>query len=241
MKKVLICAPIGGAKQYSIIDWFEWIAHQTYENYDVALCVNGVGKNGLASKLFDTEWNDIHKQIKKPIVLIQPNSMDSLGKIQRITYAREQLRRYAVDNNYDAVFWLDTDTLPYFADSIKVLLEKDVDSISGLYFYKKTRTAIMIDTETKTNVSIERIKRAVVNDEMFEILEGGYGCVLHQREALKTPFDYSLFGRFFCDDIGHCNALKEKGIKLWFYPRIICLHISDPEDNTEKKYNAMKL
>ena len=37
MKKILISAPIGGHKQYSINDWFNWIARQTYPNYDICL------------------------------------------------------------------------------------------------------------------------------------------------------------------------------------------------------------
>ena len=38
--KVLICAPIGGQKQYSINLWFEWIANQTYKNYEVIVVDN---------------------------------------------------------------------------------------------------------------------------------------------------------------------------------------------------------
>ena len=137
--KVLIAAPISGHKQYSINQWFNWIANQSHKEYDFALCINGKNQHQLVSMLKKVKIQDIHKQNKKPILLWNITKKDvKTTFLHNIVHARETLRRYAIKHNYDKIFWLDTDTIPKNLKSIEILAKSNKDAISGLYFYKKT-------------------------------------------------------------------------------------------------------
>ena len=63
--KILIAAPIGGKKQYSIFQWFSWIANQDYQNFEVALCANGTEKENLIQINKESDIQDTIAQVIK--------------------------------------------------------------------------------------------------------------------------------------------------------------------------------
>jgi hypothetical protein len=228
--KILVAAPIGGKKQYSINLWFDWIANQTFpkEQIEACICVNGSDSKELGDLIRQVEisYPDGYKQGIK--VLELPNSFE-LSTIQKITYSREMIRRYAVKNNFDYIFFLDSDTIPAHTDAIEQLLKWNKDVISGLYFYKNSKQPVVIDAETNTNISLEKCETMANNKEICEVWGFGFGCLLLSRKAFeKAEFDYDLFGEERTDDFGYCHVLEQNGIKRWFDPSIICKHFSDP-------------
>lgn len=226
--KVLIAAPIGGQKQYSINLWFEWIANQSYKNYDVAVCCNGEGYTELAKKISEVEITDVHKQDKKIIPLVLAAS-NELSVIQKITYAREKIRRYAVTNEYDYIFFLDTDTFPNRKDCIQQLINRKADCISGLYFYKGSRQPVIIDFDTHTNISLGVCQDLHEKNQICKVWGFGFGCLLLSKKTFtKAEFDYNLFGEERSDDFGYCHVLENNGVERWFDPAIICHHMEDP-------------
>lgn len=227
-EKVLISAPIGGLKQYSINDWFNWIANQTYDNYEICICTNGKEQDILIEKLNQVEITDIHGQVKKIKVLSLKES-DELSVIQKITYSREKIRRYAVENEFDYIFFLDTDTIPTIKDAIERLMSWNVDCVSGLYFYKESRVAVVIDEETGTNISLDKIEHLFENNLLYSVWGFGFGVLLLSRDAFKFPFDYDLFGEERSDDFGYCHVLEANKVVRYFDARVICQHLSDPE------------
>lgn len=226
-QKVMICCPIGGFKQYSILDWLEWIANQTYDNFEIVVCVNGSASDKLEELLNQVEIN-YQSTIKKITVLKLPNSND-LSVIQKITYSREMLRRYAVTNYFDYIFFLDSDTIPAHLSAISILKEHNKDVISGLYFYKNSKQPVIIDKDTHTNISLDACKFAVGNFKILEVWGFGFGCLLLSAKAFSTcEFDYDLFGEERTDDFGYCHVLEQAGFKRWFDPFVICKHLEDP-------------
>lgn len=239
--KVLVSAPIGGHKQYSINLWFQWLANQNYRNFDFCLCANGDARHKLIAKLKQVEIKTKFGIIKKPIALMLPKS-DELSIIQKITYSRETIRRYAVEKGYNAIFWLDTDTIPASKDAIRILLSWNYESISGLYHYKDSQVPVVIDKDTHTNMNINKMVDAVANNKALEIWGSGYGCVLHRGRALDIPFDYEAFGEERTDDFGHCHALEVAGISRMFDPFILCKHFGDSDsfDKINEMIGMMK-
>ena len=238
--KILIAAPIGGKKQYSINAWFDWIAKQTFPKEDVeaCICVNGADYKEVAELIRQVEisYPDGYKQLIK--VLELPDS-ERISVIAKITYSREMIRRYAVENNFDYIFFLDTDTIPASKDAIQLLLNHKKDVISGLYFYKNTKQPVVIDAETNTNISLDRCQELALKREICEVWGFGFGCLLLSRRAFeKNAFDYSLFGDERSDDFGYCHVLEQVGIKRFFDPYVICKHYVDPE---AKKEHGTKL
>ena len=237
--RVLIACPIGGMKQYSINTWFRWIAGQSYEDYDICLCCNGKHRVKLFIKLDKVRITDIHGHKKRLIRLLLPNS-DNLTTIQKITYAREKIRRYAIESGYDHIFWLDSDTIPANRDAIQQLMNWNKESVSGLYYYKHSSVPVIIDKDTHTNMSQEKIVQAASDKMLLDIWGSGYGCLLHSGRAMTTAFDYALFGEERTDDFGHCHALEQEGVLRYFDPFVLCKHF-DSGDNTLKINQMMGL
>ena len=240
-KSVLIAAPIGGTKQYSINLWFEWIARQEYDHIEVALCTNGKGYHELAELVRQVEITRPDGTKLKPIPLELKNS-ETLTTIQKITYAREKIRRYAKDNNYDYIFFLDTDTIPQQLNTINMLIETQKDAVSGVYFYKNSKVSVLIDEETKTNITLEKIEQAYKNNELLKTKAFGFGCLLLSRPIFTTnEFDYKKFGEERSDDFGYCHQLEQNKVSLWVQPRVMCKHVTMPEEDSHIMYYGTRV
>ena len=227
--KILIAAPIAGVKQYSMGEWLRWVANQTFANYDFALCVNGKDRDLLIEKLEATQISDVHKAIKKPIILEMANS-DNTSTIQNLCYAREILMDYARKHDYTHLLFLDTDTIPHHLGTIQMLLDQQKDYVSGLYFYKNSKVPVAINKLTHKNFTLEELKPMVLNKELVETWGVGYGCVLLSRKAFEVPLDYEKFGEQISDDFAHGDSCTKAGITLYFYPLVCCQHLGNGTD-----------
>lgn len=227
--KVLIAAPISGHKQYSINEWFNFIANQEYKNYDFALCVNGKDQEQLVSMLKEVEITDVHSQTKKPIVLcnILKEGVET-NILQNITHARETLRRYAEKNDYDYILFLDTDTIPIQLNAIEMLISTGKTAVSGVYFYKKSTVPVMVSCESKTNFTLKELEDAANNHRLLPTEIFGLGCALIYKSVFKKiPFSYSVFGKEIGDDYGYCFAMSEEGINRYTEPKLLCKHLGE--------------
>lgn len=227
--RVLIAAPFGDGKEYSINEWLNWIATQRHEDYDVAVCVNGKSAETLAEKV------ELMKKVEirgRPITVLHLPFDAYHGLLERLTYSREKLRQYAVDEGFDWIFWLDSDTIPAFKDAIHHLLEHKKTVISGLYFYKGTKQPVAIDLETETNFKLEKLQVAVQKDELLPAWGFGYGCVLMHRSVFEAvPFKHYEKNS---DDFAHCHAMDEAGVPRWLCPLVICKHYHSEEFTVKK-------
>jgi len=229
MKKVLISAPLAGIKQYAMNDWLGWIATQTYENFEVCVCINGKEQKELEEKLSQVEITYPDNTTRRLMILNLPES-NNLSTIQKITYSRERIRRFAIAGGYDYIFFLDNDTIPSSRDAISKLMSYEKDCISGLYFYKNTKQPVIIDSLTNTNISLDKCQVLAESDSIYEVWGFGFGCLLLSRKAfIDKAFDYGLFGEERTDDFGYCHVLEQSGIKRYFCPLILCKHIVDSE------------
>ena len=227
-ERVLIAAPVGGRRQYALGAWLEWISRQTHATYDVAVCVNGAGKDDLALQFAETSWTDVHGSQKAPLVLNLPGSdSERLTMLQRLTSARDALRAYAVEQDYDYLFFLDTDTIPPL-DAIPRLISHDVAVVSGLYFYKRSSVPVACSGLTGKNYRLDVLKLAVEKDSLLKAGGFGYGCLLLRSDALNVAFNYERWGEKVSEDFGHGEELQEHGFALWLDPRVGCKHLEDP-------------
>ena len=222
-KKVLIAAPFGDSKEYSINEWLGWISEQDYSNYEVAVCVNGRSEESQKKKI------DLMKQIeindRALHVLSLPFSQYHTTKV-RISRSRELLRAFAIGRGYDYIFWLDSDTIPMKLDAITKLMKWDVGMVSGLYCYKNSKQPIVIDKDTRTNMTLKKIEACAKNNELVEVLGFGFGCVLVKREVFeKVVFDYTYMREAWTDDFQYCEYMDKAGIKRYFDPWVVCKHL----------------
>lgn len=231
-KKVLICAPVGDGKEYSINEWFNWIANQPYKNFEVAVCVNGRSEETLLQKI--TLFNQVEINNKKITVLYLPFDKYQTTKI-RISDSREILRNFAIDHGFDYIFFLDTDTIPVTLDAIPRLMAHNKGMVSGLYFYKNTKQPIVIDKDTHTNLTLKKIQELTEKKEILEVSGFGFGVVLIRRDVFeKIAFDYNFMKEYWTDDFQYCEYMEKAGIKRYFDPWVVCKHFHRKEF-TEKK------
>lgn len=224
--KVLIAAPIGNLKDYSISIWLDVMMRQSWKDYDVAVCVNNRDKHELAEKFRQTKWVDVHGQEKAPIVLMLDDETDNGTTNQRFCGAREMLRVYAVDNRYDAIMWLDSDTIPPFPDFIRRLMAWDKPIASGLYHYKGSSQPVAFAIETETNLTREIAHDAATTNRLVHVGGVGFGCVLVRGEALAIPFDYWREQEVFSEDLSWCKEANRLGLKVLLDPFVSCKHLA---------------
>lgn len=229
MTKILIAAPISGHKQYSMGDWLQYIADQSFANYDVCLCVNGKQQQQLVDMLKATSWTDVHNQEKKPIILWQEDKTN-LTVSQRLVYARETIRRYFLDNDYTHLLWLDTDTIPLVKDAIQQLLSHEKPYVSGLYHYKKSGVVVAVSQASGTNVTRDEILAAHEKQQLIPIVVSGFGCCLIERATVeRAEFNFDKFGTEVGDDYGYCYQLDQQQIERLLDPLVVCKHLGDTD------------
>lgn len=223
MSKVLIACPLGDGKEYSINEWFGWIAHQSWQDYDVCVCVNGRSQKSIDEKKLLLEQVLIRD---RPLIVLEHSYEEYDTMKMRLMKAREKIRSYAVAKGYDYLFFLDSDTIPVLLDSIQLLVNQDKSVVSGLYCYKGTAQPVVLDLQTVTNVSIKYCEELMMQNVSVRVWGFGFGCVLIHKDVFsKVPFRYSDKKENWTEDFVYCEALDKENIDRWFYPRVACRHM----------------
>lgn len=223
MSKILIAAPLGSGKEYSINEWFQWIAEQSHRDFDVVVCVNGHSQKEIDAKVRLLERVEI---CDRPINVISIPYDEYHTMKKRIMYAREAIRVWALNKGeYSHIFWLDSDTIPFFLDAIPQLLKHEKDIVSGLYFYKNTKQPVIIDIKTYTNFDYDKLLGIMERGELVEVWGFGMGCVLMKMSAIENvKFDYGHKREDWSEDFVFCELLEMGGVSRWFDPRVVCKH-----------------
>jgi hypothetical protein len=225
MNKILICCPVSSLKQYSFNIWLEFLANQDYKDFDYAVCCNGKDKEKLCELMDKVYIKNINWKEKKKLKVLNLLYDEKLSMMERITFSREVLRRYANENNYKGLLWLDSDTIPVNLNAVSLLVKSKKEAVSGVYFYKNSSVPIVIGKKTGTNIKLDYLKDMYEDKKIFEILACGYGCIYHTKRALNVAFDFSKMKYGKNDDIGHCQLLTKNKIKIYCNPLVFCKHI----------------
>lgn len=222
--RVLVAAPIAGHKQYGMAAWLDWVSRQDHANVEICLCANGDNKIELMEKIRETKV--VHKSgVVVPVFGIMLGDEDKkMTRLERIVAGREACMKMARGGNFDAILFLDTDTIPLRMDAIKELFDCAADAASGLYFYKNSAVPVACDTETGTNFSPEKLEQSV-KDHCPVQASVGMGCVLMRGRAMHVPFMYR--DEFKSEDFIWCELAAQKRIPVWLLPWVVCKHLED--------------
>jgi hypothetical protein len=222
-KRVLIAAPIGAGKEYSINAWFDWISTQNHDDVRVAMCVNGRSKEDVDSKVAMLEEVEINGD---GLYVLRDDNYTATVQ-EKLHTSRELIRQFAERENFDYILWLDTDTIPSFKNGLQKLLSWNVPVVSGVYFYKKTKTPVAMSKESGMNISVEELQAASEKRELIDTWGVGFGCLLmHKLAFTAAKFDYSKHGERISEDFMYCEELKAAGFKIFLDPWVICRHYS---------------
>ena len=161
--------------------------------------------------------------------------------------SRNNLAQQAIQMGADYVFWLDSDMVfepDVLARMLKVVQEKDIDFLTGLYFRRvKPYTPVLFDKlDIQRNIcSWSEFKK--LPEEVFEIGGCGFGCVLIDTSVFLSV--KSKHGNMFAplgnngEDIAFCWRARDCGYQIYCDPTIICGHIGKVIVD-EKFYQAFR-
>lgn len=147
--------------------------------------------------------------------------------------SRNDLATLAIQNEFDYVFWLDSD-MQFKPDTLirmmDTLQKNDLDILTGLYFRRvPPYSPVLFD---KLQLEGDEMKFSEFNEipeGLFEVGGCGFGCVLMKTDVF---FDVqSKFNNMFApagnngEDVMFCIRARECGYKIFCDPSIICGHV----------------
>lgn len=155
--------------------------------------------------------------------------------------ARNQLALKAIDENFDYVFWIDSDMV-FPSDTLVRLIksaeEHEADYVAGLAFWRHKPTNPVVydelvwkqDPETGLIDHGARIWKNYPKDCFFECAGTGMGCVLVRTSVIRKvaeTFKCSPFEPmpFMSEDLSFCWRLNRLGVKMYCDSRIKVGHV----------------
>ena len=186
---------------------------------------------------FFTSFTDMEKDDAKYIIC----------KNTLIYDARNRLAAHAIQNEFDAVLWIDSDmTFPNdVLRRFKAHLEQGKDYISGLCFSRRTPVKPIIYSDLQWQNEDGKIFSKATQyidypkGQTFEIAASGFGCVMTSVKLLKEI--WQKFGAPFLpllalgEDLAFCLRCINVGAKMYCDSTIKCGHVGLREF-TEEDY-----
>ncbi len=217
--RVLVGCPTSYRHSHSIRQFIACLNELTYPCFDV-LFVDETEGEKFAGYLRNKGYNVVRSSPK------------SEAKIGRIIENRNIIIDYCIKNNYDFLFFLDTDVIPP-KDVIERLVSHNKDIISGVYLANQIINSVPKVLPVLRGLSgYKDFSRPVEMDEIkenrvFEIFGCGFGCCLIKRavlEKVKLRFNLCLNSSedfLFCYD-----ARVQHSFRTYADTSVKCIHMA---------------
>ena len=193
--KVLLAAPQHDSKKYCWEEWLNRVKSLTYPNYEIFIAEN-------------SKTDDFYNEIIKEGIEAKKVTNEK-GVMYRLVDSHNACRQYALDNNFDFLFHLETDVIPPL-DIIERLINNGKMIVSGCYdiWHGKIRKAMI-----QIDENVDRFKKAyrtvsfaheqepeLFNGQLRRVYHAGLGCILiHKKILKKIPFRYIDGGNMSAD------------------------------------------
>ncbi len=236
--KILLSFPTSSVKDYCVDDFIKQIKTLTYSNYDIMVIDNSEDPKHV-EKFWEAGILARH----------EPFNGNFKSASGRIELARHQniIRDYALGNNYDYLFMLESDV--FCGESIieQLLVHAEMEGagiVTATYEIMKEEgpTLCLTATTDLNGVRTERIlPRALgyslmgkgckpfsefIKEPGIRLTATGIGCTLIHREVLKeVPFrvDTRISKTAYSDSFYFTDAAK-KGFEIMLHSDIVCEH-----------------
>lgn len=148
--------------------------------------------------------------------------------------SRNELAKFAIKNEFDYVFWLDSDMV--FDDDILIrmmakLQEQDLDMLTGLYFRRVMPYSPVLFDELSLRKTTWKWSNfeTIPEHGLFEVGGCGFGCVLMSTDVLMSV--QGKHRQMFHplnnggEDLSFCWRARDCGYKIMCDPEIVCGHV----------------
>lgn len=148
--------------------------------------------------------------------------------------ARDMIAKFAVENDFDYILYVDSDIV-FNADCLNKLLEHDADIVTGLYITRRGEDKNVAYTEVITGRRWPKRDAKLIHDTKStgysEIAACGFGFCLVKTDVAKTMAKRykSLFEPFKCvgEDIAFCLRARRCGYKIFIDRDVKLGHIGE--------------
>ncbi len=148
-----------------------------------------------------------------------------------VDIARNQCVYHAIEQQYDYIMWVDSDTI-IPRDTVKKLVESGKDIISGVYAKKLvgSKDVILLKKNSEENYSFLTVDD-IKNKGIIEVDAIGFGCVLTKVDVFRKLFK-KTGRRWFRtnqdigvgEDIYFCEQAKNIGYTIYADTSVLCKH-----------------
>ena len=167
-------------------------------------------------------FESIYKLKKKgKVELFIPNNYS-------IDVSRNLIAKYAEQNGYDYIFWVDSDIIVP-KDALIKLLSHNKDVVSGVYAYKilggKNSVAKRFSPDKEDFYEDIQIKEIKEHDGLMKVDGFGFGCVLTKTEVFKNiGYPWFIYTQDMGEDIFFCRKAQNAGYELYLDTSVLCGH-----------------
>lgn len=153
-----------------------------------------------------------------------------------VDVTRNNIAKYALENKYDYIMWVDSDIIVP-KDTLVKLLSHNKDIVSGVYAYKtlgaKQVVAKRFDSEGEyEDLTISEIRES---KKLIKVDGVGFGCVLTKTEIFdKINYPWFVFTQESGEDIYLCRKAQNAGYEIYLDPTVLCGHIGTVNYNIKE-------
>lgn len=219
-KKVLVGCTVADIKAYCIKEYLEGLKTLTYEHFDILLTDN-------------SKTDDFCKQLNAlGIPSIKTEHTESIA--QNIVIGMNYLRDYALKNDYDYFFCLQSDVIPP-SNIIELLLAANKDIVSGVASHllvkdgqaKEIALLGLEDTTHPGNYTYLDYKSTLTYKGLLEVDFCAMTCVLISRTVLeKIQFRHETTQQgVLPEDMCFCKDAKQEGFNIYAELAAKCNHL----------------
>ena len=178
------------------------------------------------------------KTVISLLATVERGKVDPMIVTGSLVYdSRDAIARYAVDNGYDYVLYVDSDMV-FNAEDLKRLLAHDVGICSGLYVSRQGERKNIAYSKIITRRRFPYRKPELINDNQSSgfgsVAAVGFGFCLIKTSVLKSMFKYykSLFEpcKGLGEDAAFCYRAKRIGFKTFIDRDVKLGHLGEIEN-----------
>jgi glycosyltransferase involved in cell wall biosynthesis len=166
----------------------------------------------------------------------------------QVDQVRNLIADWIIRYNYDYLFSIDSD-IAFPADTLKKMLNHDVDMVSGIYIQRIPETHTIEIMRRNTQGGITHVNFAdIAGQGLVPIDASGFGCLLIKSKVFKAiPYPHFVYksaidhANTFSEDVYFCTQATDRGFKIWADTSIICDHIGSWTFRVNTKINEPKL
>jgi hypothetical protein len=216
------------------VEWIENVMRFTYPNFDIRMFDNtddgGINTQYLNDHV-NSEYGNRDGKFFAENTIIKDNLKTS-SLIAKMCSSHNDCRSYALDNDYDYLFHLESDVFPP-TDVIERLMFRQKNVVGGLYFTGEGLNRFSMAMEklelsenlvTSTYLYQNGGEIRLFDGDIHPVAQFGLGCVLMTRKAMeRLPFRY-IPKRNFHPDTFFSEDADMLQIPLHLDTSVVCRH-----------------